>query len=141
MDNFARAERAIISAFSEACLRKLSEPPKLHESAATRTSDLAKTLRAGWPKNPVATRVSTMLDNWGLREKQRNELVHGCFTVRGGEANDWSLVNEAVEVKKGVAVVRRTPLTKPEAAAFLQAVIVERKNLESVLGELRGLKP
>lgn len=118
----------------------MADPPMLHESAATRTRDLAKALRTGWPKDPVASRTIALLETWGLREKQRNELVHGCFTVKGGEGNGWSLVNVATEVKKGVAMARRTPITKPEAAAFLEAVICERKKLGTALGQLRGLR-
>lgn len=139
LDNFVRVEQAILGAFSESWTQAMSASPKLHESAAIRTRDLAKLLRSGWPKNAVAIRVIALLDNWGLREKQRNALVHGLFTVKGTKDGDWLLVNKTIEVKKGVAITTRVPMSKGEAMAFLQAVISERKVLEAALGELKGL--
>ena len=139
LDNFARVEKAIISAYDLPCLSALENPPKLHESAAQRTRNLSSALRQRFSKTPLADKTVARLDNWALREKQRNGLVHGCFTVKGTDASQWSLVNETIEIKKSVAVVRKLPMSSGEAAAFLQAIISERKELEDAFRELKGL--
>lgn len=81
------------------------------------------------------------LQNWSLREKQRNNLVHGRFTVKGNGNENWTVVNETVEIKKGVPVKAQTPIAMLEAEAFLQAIIAERKELEAALVGLRSVKP
>lgn len=139
LDNFARVERAIIEAFSSHGISNANPPPKLHESAAQRTRNLASALKQSFGKNPKAAKAAARLLHWSLREKQRNSLAHGCFTVRGNGAENWSLVNETVEVKKGVAVSTKTPISAIEAVAFLEAVISERKELESALADLKNL--
>ena len=138
LDNFARVEKAIISAYDLPCINALENPPKLHESAAQRTRILASALRQKFPKTPLAAKAAARLDHWALREKQRNGLVHGCFTVKGTGAAQWSLVNETIEIKKGVAVIRKLPMSSVEAAAFLEAIICERKELESALRDLKS---
>ena len=140
LDNFARVEKAIIVAYASSCITGLSAPPRLHESAAKRTENLANALKQHFPEAPIAKKAVSRLGHWSLREKQRNGLVHGCFTVKGDEASNWSLINEVTEIKKGVGVTRQLPMSEGEAAAFLRAIIDERKELESALRELKTLK-
>ena len=140
LDNFARVEKAIIVAYASSCITGLSAPPKLHESAAKRTENLANALKHHFSKSPIAKKVVARLGHWSLREKQRNGLVHGCFTVKGDDSTNWSLVNETIEIKKGVGVTRHLPMSEGEAAAFLRSIIDERKELESALRDLRTLK-
>ena len=139
LDNFARAEKAIILAICELAKQQHETGPALNEAAANRTKDLASSIRQRWPKESLAIRAAGLLDTWRLREKQRNQLVHGCFTVKGDDAERWFLINEINEVRKGVNVVNRIPISRPEGAAFLDAVIVERKALEAALKELKSL--
>ncbi|QUL37242.1 hypothetical protein [Erythrobacter sp. JK5] len=141
LDNFARAEKAIISAFAFEVFASLEAPPKLHETAAHRTRNLAQALRRSWPNNPSANKAVAQLENWSLREKQRNHLVHGCFTVKPNGTGRWRLVNETTEVRKGFSVTNRVPITNIEAEALLAAIISERKELEATLIELKSLSP
>jgi len=133
LDSFARIEQAIIRC-SEAILPHVkSHPFKIEEAAAKRTQALRDTLAAVWPNVPAATKLSGLLDLWSIREKERNDLVHGKFTVRAGIESDWQLVNELVAVKKGVVLSRRDLVDQRQADAFLNAVQAERKRLEEAL--------
>jgi hypothetical protein len=139
LDNFARVEKAIIASIQEALGAEQGHAPRLHESAPHRTRNLATPLRQTFPKNPLANKAAARLDRWSLREKQRNDLVHGCFTVKGANGAPWSLVNEVTEIKKGVTVTSKKPMTAIEAQAFLESIILERKELEVALRELKSL--
>ncbi|MXP10809.1 hypothetical protein [Pseudoblastomonas halimionae] len=130
LDNFARAEKAIIATLGE--LAKSNDGVRIHEAAAHRTRGLCQALKQ-ISKAPPAARAAASLETWALREKQRNHLAHGCFTVRAHCSQDWAFVNEVTEVRKNIATTSRTPWTKLEADAFLKSIIVERKNLEALL--------
>jgi len=135
LDNFARVEQAIIRC-SEAILPQAkSHSFKIEEAAAKRTQALRHALEAAWPNLTDAANLSGLLDRWSIREKQRNDLVHGKFTVRAGVGSDWQLVNELITVKKGVVLNRRDLVDQVQAEAFLIAVQAERKLLEAALGK------
>ena len=126
LDNFARAERAIITSLAKLSL------DGLHEAASHRTRNLSIAVFTGMPKDPDAKRLAAMLKRWGQREKQRNDLVHGCFQIRG-DAETWRITNQVREIRKRVILERETPIAKIEADAFLKAIIAERKELEDAL--------
>jgi hypothetical protein len=135
LDSFARIEQAIIRC-SEAILpHTISHPFKIEEAAAKRTQALRDTLATVWPKLPAATKLNGLLDLWSIREKERNDLVHGKFTVRAGVESDWQLINELVAVKKGVVLSRRDLVDQRQALAFLDAVQAERNRLEEAIGK------
>lgn len=136
LDNFARAEQAIVRASERLAPIALEAPFKLEEAASNRTRTLRDGLKGNWPKVPRAIRLATLLDQWSIREKQRNDLVHGCFTVKPGIESAWLLLNELVSVKKGVVMIRRDIRDVHEADAFLRAVVAERKQLETALEEI-----
>jgi hypothetical protein len=135
LDSFARVERAVIVA-----LEKLSSDEGqsllLHETAAQRTKQLCAEMERRPAADSKAKLCASYLQNWSLRERPRNQLVHGCYTVKAGEQDAWSFVNESTEVKKGIAVVTGTPWTNLEAEAFRQSVANERKRLLNILKEL-----
>ena len=140
LDNFARVEKAIIASYASGCITGLSAPPKRHASAAKRTENLDNALKQHFANSPIAAKTAARLGHWSLRKKQRNGLVLGCFTVKGNESTNRWPVNETIEIKKGVGVTRDLPMSEGEAAAFLRAVIDQRKELESALRDLKTLK-
>jgi hypothetical protein len=133
LDNFARIEHAIIRCSERLLDRVLQKTFTLEESAGNRTRKLREALDSNWPKNPDAHQLSNLLDHWSIREKERNNLVHGRFSIRAGVNDGWLLVNELLAVKKGVALGSRHTLDSRQADAFLKAIIDERKRLEEAL--------
>lgn len=133
LDNFARVEHAIL----RCCERLLAvDQPcafKLEESARKRTRTLWRSLLETWPKQPESSRLASLLDQWSIREKERNELVHGRFTIRAGCDSAWLLINDTSCVKKGMVIAGRAMLDSRQADAFLKQVIAERKQLEDAL--------
>ena len=103
LDNFARVERAVIE-----CSQRLSKTfdvaLTIEESARNRTRRLHEAITAKWPKHADAKRAGDLLEKWMIREKQRNELVHGIFLISANGESGWDLINRLMTVKKGVVL-------------------------------------
>lgn len=138
LDNFA-PEHAILRCSER--LLALDQPCvfKLEETAGNRTRTLGRSLLDTWPKQPESKRLASLLDQWSIREKERNELVHGRFTIRAGCDSAWLLINETSSVKKGIVIAGRSMLDSRQADAFLKQVIAERKQLEEALEVFEGI--
>ena len=94
-------------------------------------------LQKHFPANPSAKALVKLLSLWKHREKDRNELVHGLFTVKSSNGG-WAVINRIITVKKQVATVREEMLTTAQAEAFRAEVTSERKALETALSEFDG---
>ncbi len=90
-------------------------------------------IEGNWPKRSEATRLTSLLDQWSIREKERNALVHGRFSIRSGIESEWLLINETLTLKKGMAIPDRSMWDARQADAFLKAVISERKQLDDAI--------
>lgn len=130
LDNFARAEKAIISTIERLNKSEKTSPIHLHEASRNRTKNLADGLRNHWPDDEAVKSLVRALSLWEHREKERNDLVHGVFTVKSSAEADWTMVNETNEVRKNVANKRERLWTSREAAVFLEQITSERKRLE-----------
>lgn len=129
LDNFARAEQAIITFIDRWRDSEPANAPTLAESASARSRNLRESLKDRQPSNPRAKRIIKLLELWSHRERDRNDLVHGIFTIKTVE-DGWAVINCTMTVKKQVVAKREDLKTSSEAAAFLSAVIKERKALE-----------
>ena len=130
LDNFARIEHAIIRCTEAILPHVKAHPFVLEEAARNRTRRLGEGLEGNWPKVQAATQLSSLLDHWSIRELERNDLVHGRFSIRASPDADWLLVNELLSVRKGVTITSRSTLDSHQAKAFLSAIRGERKRLE-----------
>lgn len=135
LDKYARVEHAIIACIERWIVADPKNAPTLAESASARTRNLAAALKKHRPDDPQAKSLAKLLDLWRYREKQRNEMVHGLFTIKS-HAEGWALINLTRTVKKQVSTLSEDILTEAEAQARLHAVITERKTLEAALSAL-----
>ncbi|MXP47850.1 hypothetical protein GRI43_10695 [Altererythrobacter luteolus] len=135
LDNFARVERAVISAIEHFSSIKGADQIKLTDTAGSRTRHLRDWLRKS--NDPNCKKLAARLDRWSLRERERNEFVHGCFTIRAVPEGEWVLINEVVQIKKGVRVQDSRLYSKAQTEAFLQTLRAERTPL---IEELELLK-
>jgi hypothetical protein len=94
---------------------------------------LAKALAENWPKQPAAVRLASQLEQWSIREKERNQLAHGRFTVKANSESKWLLIIDYNSVKKGVCMPGKAMLDERQAEAFLTQIKSERKLLEALL--------
>ena len=93
---------------------------------------MASSLQKHGSRDPTAKQLIKLLQLWGHRERDRNDLVHGIFTIKSC-GDRWTVINRTIAVKKQVATVRDDLRSAAEAEAFLTAIIDERKNLEAAL--------
>ncbi|MBY6219093.1 hypothetical protein [Qipengyuania aquimaris] len=135
LDNFARVEHAIINVIERWLELDPKTAPALAETASARTRNLGSALKKHQSGDTKAKQLVKLLELWRLREAQRNELVHGVFKVKSG-ADGWTLINLTRTVKKQVSRSREYILSANEAAAFLTAIVRERKALETALSEI-----
>ena len=132
LDDFARAEQAIIRFIERWKEIAPSSAPALDENASARTRNVTSGLQKHFPDDAEAKALVKLLSLWKHREKDRNDLVHGLFTVKSN-SDGWAVVNKTISVKKQVASVREQLYTAAQAEAFRTAVTSERKSLETAL--------
>ena len=137
LDDFARAEQAIIRFVERWQEHSPATAPALAETASARSRNIVAALQKHFPANPSAKALVKLLSLWKHREKDRNELVHGLFTVKSSNGG-WAVINRIITVKKQVATVREEMLTTAQAEAFRAEVTSERKALETALSEFDG---
>ena len=136
LDNFARVEQAIIQLIEKWRDANPATAPTLAETASARSRNLAAALQKHSSSKPTAKQLAKLLDLWGHRERDRNDLVHGIFTVKTS-AHSWTVINQTISVKKQVASMRKQLRSAAEAEAFLTAVISERKEIEAAVSEYK----
>ena len=134
LDNFARVEQAIIRMIERWRKASPATAPTLAETASARSSNLAASLQKHGSAEPTAKQLVKLLQMWGHRERDRNDLVHGIFTIKSS-GDRWTVINRTIAVKKQVATERDDLRSAAEADAFLKAIIGERKKLESALAD------
>ena len=130
LDDFARAEQAVVRFMERWQEISPSTAPTLAENASARSRNVAAALQRHFPNDGKAKALVKLLNLWKHREKDRNDLVHGLFTVKTN-GDGWVVVNKTISVKKQVASVREQLYTAGQAEAFRIAVTSERKALES----------
>ena len=138
LDDFARAEHAVVRFMEQWQDRVPSTAPTLVESASARSRNVAAALQKNFPNDPKAKALVKLLLLWKHREKDRNDLVHGIFTVKSN-ADGWAVVNKTISVKKQVASVREQLITAAQAEAFRTSVTSERKALETAFLQFDSL--
>ena len=137
LDSFARVEFAVIDVI-EAWNKKIpGTAPTLAPTAANRTKNLAANLRKHFADDPHSRKLSSSLSLWKYRENQRNELVHGTFTVKERRER-WVLINQIVLVKDQTAISSERMLTDREAEAMLAAIVEERKSLIAAIDAFKA---
>ena len=97
---------------------------------------MARSLQEHGSREPNAKQLVKLLQLWAHRERDRNDLVHGIFTVKSS-GDRWTVINRTIAVKKQVATERDDLRSAAEAEAFLAAIIEERKKLEAALANFR----
>lgn len=132
LDKYARVEHEIIACIERWGAADPERSPTLAETASARTRNLASALKKHRPNDPEAKNLAKLLDLWRHREKQRNELVHGLFTIKN-QAEGWALRNLTRTVKKQVSTQREDLLTEVEANALLHAISAEGRALNAAL--------
>lgn len=108
--------------------------PTLAEGASARSRNVVTALQKHYSEDQSAKVLVKLLGLWKHREQDRNELVHGLFTVKSN-SDGWVLINRTIAVKKKIATSREQMLTAAQAEAFRLAVTSERKALESALSQ------
>jgi hypothetical protein len=134
LDNFARVEQAIIQLIERWKTTSPTTAPTLAETASARSRNLSVSLQKHAATDPKAKQLVKLLELWSHRERDRNDLVHGIFTIKTS-GDRWTVINRTISVKKQVANSRDDLRSAAEADAFLAAVISERKILESALSD------
>ena len=134
LDDFARAEQSIIRFIERWQEAAADTAPTLAETASARSRNLIGALQKHRADSPDARALVKLLTLWKYREKDRNELVHGRFTVKSNE-DGWIVINRLITVKKQVGTVQEELRTQGEAEAFRLAVTNERKALETALND------
>ena len=137
LDDFARAEQAVVRFMERWQEVAPSTAPTLAENASARSRNVAAALQKHLPDDAEAKALVKLLSLWKHREKDRNDLVHGLFTVKSN-ANGWVVVNKTIFVKKEVASVREQLYTAAQAEAFRTAVTSERKSLEAAFAQFNN---
>ena len=132
LDNFARVEQAVIKLIERWRKESPSTAPTLAETASARSRNLASSLQKHGSSEPAAKQLAKLLHLWGHRERDRNDLVHGIFTIKSS-GDRWTVINRTIAVKKQVAMEKDDLRSAAEADAFLAAIIEERKKLEAAL--------
>ena len=137
LDNFARVECAVIDFVERWRTAAPATAPKLAETASARSRNVVTSLRKHALNDPKAKQALKLLELWSHRERDRNDLVHGIFTVKSA-GGSWTLINRTTLVKSQVITARDDLRSAAEAEAFLKAIIGERKEIEGALSGIQS---